>query len=142
MEKVLDDLVGLHLLNFITREQLNSHYQDLLYLMTKEVLDYFEVQFRLPSGEKVGVRFVVQDDGSISDDAASGGLDYYSLPQGTTMTLFAELRRQARRYDEALAELGRRGWGTNGVRLDGGTGYQKSYSKDGYGVARHRIGEW
>src|SRR5712671_4890640 len=61
------------------------------------------------------------------EDSDSGGVDYFALPDGTMVNLFVELRTYARHYRDVLAELGRRGWSTNGRQLDGTVTRERAY---------------
>lgn len=142
MDKVLDDIVGLFARGFIAKQRAIDWYQDLLYILSQEAAALFELQCTLPGGRRVGLRYVITDDGQIYEDSDSGGLDYFALPDGTTVNLFVELRTYARHYRDVLAELGRRGWSTNGRQLDGTVTRERAYTKEGYGVTRHRVGGW
>jgi hypothetical protein len=142
MDKVLDDIVGLFARGFITKQRAIDWYQDLLYILSKEAAECFELQCSTPSGRRVGLRYVVTDDGQIYEDHDSGGLDYFAFPDGTAVNLFVALRMASRNYCDVLEELVRRGWATNGHQLNGPVTRERAYSKDGYGVTRHRVGGW
>jgi hypothetical protein len=142
MDKVLDDIVGLFARGFITKQRAIDWYQDLLYILSKEAAEFFELQCSTPSGQRVGLRYVVTDNGQIYEDRDSGGLDYFVLPHGTIVSLFVELRTASRHYFDVLEELARRGWDTNGRQLNGTVTRERAYSKGGYGVTRHRVGGW
>jgi hypothetical protein len=142
MDKVLDDIVGLFARGFITKQCALDWYGDLLYILSQETAEFFELQCSTPGGRLVGLRYVVTDDGRIYEDRDSGGLDYFALPDRTMVSLFVHLRRDSRNYRDVLEELGRRGWGTNGRQLDGTLTRERAYSKDGYGVTRNRVGDW
>jgi hypothetical protein len=142
MDKVLDDIVGLFARGFISKQRALDWYQDLLYILSQEAAAFFELQCSLPGGRWVGLRYIITDDGQIYEDSDSGGIDYFALPNGTMVNLFVELRTSARHYRDVLAELERRGWGTNGHQLDDTVMRERAYAKEGYGVTRYRIGGW
>lgn len=142
MDKVLDDIVGLFARSFITKQTALDWYRDVYYILSKEAAEFFELQFSTLGSRRVGLRYVVTDDGQIYEDSDSGGLDYFALPDGITVLLFVRLRTYSRNYRDVVQELCRRGWGTNGRELDGTLTRERAYSKDGYGVTRNRVGDW
>jgi hypothetical protein len=140
MQKVRTTFTSLAMLELITNDQATSWANDLTYLQLERAIEYFEIQLKTLSGKRYGLRFTIFDDGSIQQDSKSGGLDFYGAPKGTTASLYAHthLNTPKRVFDE----LARRGWGTNGKRLEASTSERRAFSNDGYGIVREKLGEW
>lgn len=141
LDKVLDDLVALQtcLPTALPKDQLIGWLRDILSVLVLEAAESVEVQLTLPDGTRRGLRYVVSDDGSLAEDGASGGINYYMLPESTRATLFMKLR-QGQPADRAREYLRKRGWTFNGVALEGSPGRDRTYSRDGYGLTRYRFG--
>jgi len=137
MQNVAANLRAFVVAGHITTEQAVKWVTDLTYLQVQGVLECFELQL---NGRSYGLRYTVRSDGSIQQNTASGGLDVYGLPARTTVQLYAHLRDDTpqRVYDE----LARRGWGTNGKRIDAPESEHRSFSSEGYGLTRAKLGTW
>lgn len=142
MNKALDDIIGLCIRDFITKDKAIKWYEDILYVLSKEAANYFEIQFKSSSIKQCGIRYEVSDDGYIYENSESGGIDYYSLPHDTEVSLFLSLRSYSAKYNEVLQELSNRGWGKNGKALESSMVRERSYSKNGYGLVRNKVGDW
>lgn len=140
MDKVLDDLLGMALRGLVTKAQAVKWTEELLYALDCQAAEAFEFKFQLPCGKEKAIRFQVSDDGSLTNDSESGGIDYYDLPEGTATNLVLKPRADARKLDTLLDYLSRRGWGTNGVMLTGSGILDKAYSKQGFGLVRTKVG--
>ncbi len=137
MQKVRTTFTSLAVIGLITHEQAASWADDLTYLQLERAIEYFEIQL---GGRKYGLRFSISDDGTIQQDSKSGGLDFYGLPMGTAANLYAHTRPNTPR--RVFDELARRGWGTNGKRLEASTSERRAFSSNGYGIVREKLGEW
>ncbi len=142
LAKVLDDFIALVSRRFLSVDRATAWCGDLVKVLTFEAVEFFELQFTLPGGSKQGVRYSISDDGMLMEDRASGGIDYYSLPDGTASTLLVQLRSGVSGRDRAIAYLQGRGWSFNGTALSGTLMRDRAYSRQGYGVVRSRIGAW
>lgn len=142
MQKVRDDLQ-----TFVTRGHLqidyaNALYDDLLWMLTQQVVDLFEVQLRTPAGRDVGLRYVVDDQGGIHIDRDSGGLNLYGLPPNLRAQVVVSLRAGARARPEVQLGLQQRGWTGTGKLLDAPLNADGSYARGGYGLNRFLVGDW
>ena len=137
MQNVAANLRAFVVAGHISREQALRWAEDLTYLQVQCVLEFFELQL---NGRSFGLRYTVRSDGSIQQNSASGGLDVYGLPAGTTVQLYAHIRDDTpqRVHDE----LARRGWGTNGRRIDAPESEQRTFSSEGYSLIRAKLGTW
>lgn len=139
--KVEANLTALVVAGHLSDAARRSWIDDLIYLQTKEVVEFFEIQCKTPQGDRFGLRYVVSSDGSVRENASSGGVDVYGLPQGTVVSLYAK-------YNPGMPpayvreELKRRGWGPSAGALDGDATEQRTFSSSGYGLTRSRVGSW
>ena len=76
----------------------------------------------------------------MQQDSASGGLDIYGLPAGTTVKLYAHLRAGSPQH--VWDELKRRGWGFDGQKMEAEESEHRSFLSGGYGVTRTKLGPW
>jgi Bacterial HORMA domain family 1 len=137
MQKVRTTFAALAVLGLITQDQATKWATDLTYLQLERAIEFFEIQL---DGRRYGLRFTIFDDGSIQQDSKSGGLDFHGVPKGTKANLYAHTR--ANLPQRIWDELARRGWGTNGRRLEAATSERRAFSNDGYGIVREKLGEW
>lgn len=140
MRKVSANLRAFVTAGLLTETQASKWTADLSYLQLVEALDYFEVQCTMHSGKSFGLRYTVRADGSILQDAKSGGLDVYGIPKDSSIGLVAQLRDDAPSW--VYDELRKRRWGFNGTSLDGDESEQRSFSREGYGITRSKVGIW
>jgi hypothetical protein len=115
--------------------------EDLTFFLRHEAVHRFQIQLTYPNGQRIALDYRVSSDGSIRESGTAGGIDYYALPSGTRATLFVELDNNARAIETVRAYMRRRGWGT-GQAVEGEPVRDRAYSKDGYGVIRHKVGAW
>lgn len=142
MGKVYEDLLGLQGRGLITNDRANSIRRDVLYLLDKRALDYFQLQFRNASGGEIGgLHYKVSSDGTLQGDSDSGSIDYWMLSEGTKVKLLVSLDRSSSKIEEVDQQLDDWGYG-DGTALSGTSQYLKSYSKDGFGLIQSKIGEW
>ncbi len=142
MIEIAADFAGLVAAKLLTHAQLASWRDDLVYIMENEASQKFQVQLTSPGQAMRAIEYKIAADGSIRSSQTAGGLDFYSLPAGTTATLFVSLDDCAPNARAVREGLGRRGWGMNGVPVTGSATSDRSYSSEGYGVRRSLIGEF
>lgn len=140
MQKVRTTFTALAVMGLITHDQATKWAEDLTYLQLERAIEFFEIQLKTLSGQRFGLRFTIFDDGTIQQDSKSGGLDFYGAPKGTTANLYAHTRDNTPK--RIFDELARRGWGTNGKRLEATASERRAFSNDGYGIVREKLGEW
>ncbi len=141
MASVFEDFITMAFTGLVELERVKGWEADITHVLVLETLDSFQVQFTKPDGTKVGVGYRVRDDGSVSENAPAGGINYYLLPKGTQVALVLHLRDHARKRNGALDYLRRRGWGFNGRLMEGGR-HDRAYSSEGYGLVREQLGVW
>lgn len=137
MQNVAANLRAFVVAGHVGRDRALKWVEDLTYLQLVEALEFFELQI---NGRSFGLRYTVRSDGSVQQNSASGGLDVYGLPAGTTVQLYAHLRDITPR--RVYEELGRRGWGTDGRKIEAPESEYRSFSSNGYGLTRATLGTW
>src|SRR5260221_6172313 len=126
--KICDDFNGIFFRGFtrISADDLKKWRDDIQYVMERNALEYFELQFTYEDQEWI-VRYEVRKNGEIVRDDESGGLDFYNIPAAATFNIV--LRRDTTNQD-VTDYLSRRGWESGG-RFQGDSGnHDRSYSKD------------
>jgi len=118
--KVYENTLNLMNTGLISKLRADGIRSDILYLLSKKALNWFELQFHKPDGTKGGIHYQLKADGSIYTDEPSGGLDFWSLPANTVVKLVD-------------AQITAWGWGT-GNALQGTMEYHRSFSKEGFGL--------
>ncbi len=142
MGKVYDHLVSLYTRGLITKDYADSLRNDLLYLLGKRALTYFQLQFKTSSGgEFGGLHYEVRADSTLSVDDESGGLDFWGLPSNTSVSLLVNLNRSSAYITEVDRQLEAWGWGS-GSSLHGTHAPSKTFSKDGFGLKESIVGTW
>ncbi|SHG30805.1 HORMA-1 domain-containing protein [Flagellimonas flava] len=142
MGKVQEDLLGLMNRGLISLERVNSIKSDVLYLLDKQALKYFQLQFKTPGGKEIGgLHYEVKSNGQVYSDEDSGRINYWMLSSDTKVNLLVDLDRNSNNIDEVDRQLEDWGWGT-GTALSGTKEVLKSYSKEGYGLTQSKIGTW
>ncbi|WP_419211630.1 hypothetical protein ACNR9Q_12895 [Maribacter sp. X9] len=142
MGKVHEDLLGLMNRGLVSLDRVNSIKSDVLYLLDKQALKYFQLQFKTPEGEEIGgLHYEVKSSGQIYSDEDSGRINYWMLSSDTKVNLLVNLDRSSSNIDEVDRQLDDWGWG-NGASLSGTKEVLKSYSKEGYGLTQSKIGTW
>ncbi len=115
--------------------------EDLLFVLQNQAAHGFQIQLDCPGYARIALDYRVSSDGSVRESGTAGGIDYYSLPAGTTATLFVDLNFEAARIATVQLYTQQRGWGS-GHAVAGDVARDRVYSKDGYGVIRGKVGAW
>ncbi|MGK3960056.1 hypothetical protein WMF38_44280 [Sorangium sp. So ce118] len=143
MRQVLGDFMGAASANLIAREVIQRWHEELEYAVLHEVVDTFELQFTKPNGARLGLRYTVQDDGTVLEASKAGGLDFHGLPAGTRLAgLHLTYRKGARHIEAVQAYLRERGWTAGGALVDGATSRDRAFSRSGFGIQRSKAGDW
>jgi hypothetical protein len=141
MGKVYDHLVSLYVRGIITKAEADRMRSDILYLMDRRAITYFQLQFKTPGNSDRGLHYEVRADSTISIDDDSGGIDFWSLTSDTSVNLVVSINRSSPHIVEVDRQLAEWGWGTASA-LSGTHQASKSFSKDGYGLKESIIGSW
>lgn len=138
MGKAYDDFMALMSRGFagITKNVLDNWRDDILYLMDKRGLDFFQIQLVLPDGSKKALMYEVRHNGMFMSDNSSGGVNFWQFPQESKVCLLISRNRNNR--EDTDAYVLRRGFGI-GSEIKGTSSGQITYSKDNYGLTRKMI---
>lgn len=136
--KIFDEFNNIMFRGFtsISATTLKQWRDDIQYVMERNALIHFEIQFRTIE-KKWAVRYEVVA-GSLSRDDDSGGVDFYNIPSNASLSMVVNWNRN---NQDVAAYVKRRGWGTNGVCIADSATNDRSYSKDGFGVNRKILGD-
>lgn len=140
MAKVMANFNALVIANLITRQSAEKWNDDLSVLQMMDALESFQVQFANGSASPYCLNFAISNDGSIQQDAASGGLDFYGIAKNTPVTLCLRLRPA--KYDQARKVLEDRGWTFNGKLIEASSSETRSFGSGGYAITRSKRGNW
>ena len=142
MGKVYEHLISLCMRGIITKASADEMRSDILYLLDRRAVSYFELQFRKPDRTEIGgLHYEVRADASISVDADSGGIDFWGLPQNTLVNLSVRLKRDSIHIAEVDRQIEDWGW-VDGTSLTGAHQAKASFSKEGFGLKQSIVGQW
>lgn len=127
---------------FITAETARRWTEQLSYVLQMRGAKRFQLQCEQPNGYKQALHYEVSSDGSVRESSGAGGIDFFSLPPGTKVGLYVEFDNGSPNIEAVRAYTSRNGWGTNGRAVQGDITRDRTYSKDGYGIVRSKIGQW
>lgn len=116
--------------------------EELTFILRHKGVRGFQVQLRCVGRDPIALDYRVSSDGSIHESGTGGGIDYFSLPQGTRANLVVNLDYQSASIGIVKSYIAARGWGTDGESLQGDPVRDRAYSKEGYGFVRGKIGNW
>jgi|APLak6261682215_1056145.scaffolds.fasta_scaffold03632_2 hypothetical protein len=137
--KIFDDFNSMIYRGFtsISSKDLKDWRDDIQYIIERDALNFFEIQFR-SSDKKWAVRYEVDKLGNISRDDDSGGVDFYNIPEASIVSIVV---KRDKTNNDVSDYLEKRGWGTGGEFIAESASSDKSYSKDGFGVNRKILGD-
>jgi hypothetical protein len=116
--------------------------EELTFILRHKAARSFQVQLRCPGRAPIALDYRISSDGTVHESGIGGGIDYFSLPAGTTAGLFVDLNDAAPQISTVRTYIAQRGWGTNGQAVQGDPVRDRAYSKDGFGVVRGKVGLW
>lgn len=142
MGKAYENLIGLKKRGLITMERANTIRSQILYLMDKQVLDFFELQFIDSNGSEIGgLHYKVISGGYIVSDDESEDENYWRLSDDTHVGLLVSLNRKSSNIEEADRQLEE--WGAKeGQALKGASEELKTFSKGGFAIKQIKKGDW
>jgi hypothetical protein len=144
MRKVLADLIAIVGAGLLSDASAQKWHDDLIFVLAQRAAAKIQVQLRVPDGRKCALEYVVSDDGTLLEDAGSGGIDYHTFPVDTQVTVTFRWRDgcPAATTAKVCKFLEERGWTFNGSLIEGEVVRDRAYSTAGYGLARNKVGDW
>src|SRR6185295_7869892 len=92
MQNTYEDIIGFANRGMISYQSAEKWIEDLTYTLNQKALKFFELQVYNSYGTWLkSYRYTVNTFGYLSSGSLSGGINYYSLPDGAKVKLFAEL---------------------------------------------------
>ena len=139
MQNTYEDIVGFANKQIITYDRAKNWIEDLTYMLNEKVIKFFEVKLydKNTSWFKT-YRYTVDTYGYLSSGSSSGGINYYSFPEGTIATLYADLDFSKNNTARVNEELNRRGWGT-GIATEGNSTHERNYVSNSLQLTRSVI---
>ncbi len=139
MQNTYEDIIGFANRGIISYNTAKNWINDLTFVLNEKVVKFFEVQlYDKNSTCYKSYRYNVDTYGYLNTGSMSGGINYYSLPDGTTVKLYVHLDFSKNNSASVNEELKRRGWGT-GEALEGSETYQRSYISNNLQLKRSEI---
>jgi hypothetical protein len=142
MPEVGADFYGLAAAGLITMPVAQNWTEELTFILQHQAASGFQIQLNRPGFDRVAIDYRVSSDGTVQESGTGGGIDYFALPEGTRATLFVDLNYQSRQIETVKIYIAQKGWGTDGHAVEGQATRDRTYSKDGYGIVRAKIGTW
>jgi hypothetical protein len=102
----------------------------------------FQLQLKCTGHSPIALEYTISSDGTLQSSDSAGGIDFFALPVGTKAGLYVTLTDEALRSQAVLGYLRQRNWTFGGQAVTGGGTQDRTYSVDGYGVIRNKIGAW
>lgn len=139
MQNTYEDIIGFANKGMISYKTAESWIEDLSYILNQKVLDFFELQLYSSTGTWLkSYRYSANSFGYLSSGSSSGGINYYSIPDGSKVKLYAKLDSGKGNYQSVNDELNRRGWGI-GSASEGSQTYERSYVSNSLELKRSVI---
>lgn len=138
LRQVNVDLLAAVAAGLVARERTDGWYDDLVYMLKEDALQHFEIRVRDNGTLVAAWRYEVSNDGSLTLTDRGGGLSFYGFSRTATVSLV--IQRRPGVGAEVTAAIDRLGWTVKVESLEGALTRERSYSKDGFGVVRNKIG--
>ena len=139
-DKVAADIFGLTSRGILSKSSA-IEWMDIVDLcLKKNGLEKFQLKITRPDGEVAGVSYIADSTGAISFDKSSGGLDWYEFEKDSKASIVIRRNSKGQKDTEINELLDKHGWTTGASFLGGDESQDKSYSKDGFGVNRSKVG--
>lgn len=139
MQNTYEDIIGFANNSIISYLTAKDWIEDLTFMLNAKVIKFFELQLYDEAGNRYkSYHYDVDTYGYLSTGSLSGGINYYSFPDGTKAKLFAELDFSKNNAASINEELYRRGWGS-GTAMEGTKTYERSYISNNLQLKRSVI---
>jgi hypothetical protein len=142
MLEVNADFVGVAVAGLAAYDKWMEWNADLSFLLEKEAVRSFQLQFTCQGYAPVALEYTVSADGTLQSNDKAGGIDYFALAEGSRASLFVSLNYESLHIETVMTYLREHGWRFNGQAVSGNGTRDRVYSTDGYGVTRNKIGTW
>lgn len=139
MQNTYEDIIGFANRQIISYARAESWIEDLTYILNQKAVKFFEIQINNASGTKfMSYKYTVDNYGYLSTGAASGGINYFAIPNGCSATLYVDLDFSKSNATLVNDNLRKRGWGT-GSALQGTETQDRNYISNNLRLQRSII---
>lgn len=142
MQNTFEDIVGFANRGMIldpSFDNAKKWIDDLTFLLNQKILRSFELQIYHNLMPIKAYRYDVEMNGYISTGSQSGGIDFFSFPEGAKVFLFADLdESDYPKYQRVMEELHKRGWGTRSP-MNGTATLERTYASNSLQLKRSVI---
>jgi hypothetical protein len=144
MQNTYEDIIGFANRKLIEYSRVKSWVEDLVYLLENRILESFEIQLYDKNRQMFkSYRYIVNTYGYIDSGNSSGGINYFEIPEGTIFGLFADIDHSHKNINEVKKYLiEKRGWGNNGIAMQGNSIFDRSHSSGGLELKRYVINKY
>lgn len=140
MQNTYEDIIGFANRQFITYAVAKDWIEDLTFLLKEKVLNFFEIQlFDSSNSNFKSYKYTVSSGGYLTSGSPSGGINYWAIPAGTKVKLFADIDYSKSNGTRVREETQKRGWGNNGTPLSGNTANERDYISNNLKLSRSVI---
>ena len=95
MPEVGADFYALASAGLITLSTAQNWTEELTFVLRHKAARSFQIQLRCPAAPRSALDYRVSSDGTVHESGTGGGIDYFSLPAGTSAGLFVDLNDEA-----------------------------------------------
>jgi hypothetical protein len=139
MQNTYEDIMGFANRGIISYQCAKHWINELTYVLNEKVVKFFQVQLYDPAGSRYkSYHYDVDSYGYLSTGSMSGGISYYSFPDGTTAALFVEFDFSKSNAASVNEEVKLRGWGV-GTSMEGTASYERTYISNNLQLKRSVI---
>jgi hypothetical protein len=142
MPEVGADFYSLAGAGLISLDTAKNWTEELTFVLQHQAAKGFQIQLKRFGSNPIAIDYRVSSDGTVRESSMGGGIDYFALPNGTEASLFVDLDLQSPAIETIKIYIAQRRWGTNGQAVDGQSTRDRTYSKDGFGIIRTKVGTW
>lgn len=140
MQNTYEDVIGFANRQFITYAVAKDWIEDITFLLKEKVLNFFELQlFDGSNSNFKSYKYTVSSSGYLTSGSPSGGINYWAIPAGTKVKLFADIDYSKTNSAHIKDEVQKRGWGSNGAPLSGNVANERDYISNNLKLSRSVI---
>ncbi len=141
MQNTYEDILGFANRKLVDYSRIKLWIEDIVYLLNKRILRSFEIQLYDLNGVIFkSYRYDVNTYGFINSGSSSGGINYFEIPDGTKLGLFADIDFTHTKIEEVKEYLyEQRGWGNSGFAMQGNSSFERSHSSGSLELKRYVV---
>ena len=106
LRQISVDMFAAVIRGFASKETIDKWKYDLLYMLSKNALCYFELRVSLGDQIKAAWRYEISIDGSLTTSEKGGGINFYTFPKNSILSLV--IKRRENLSSQISEEINRR----------------------------------